>query len=90
MRYVGLVFLGMVLWAGQASAAKVDAEFALEIISQGKTIGEFYEENVDGAYRYSRVVHNGKLYICSDGLTGGPHLDKYYVAYSCYDDISPR
>ena len=42
MRYVGLVFLGMVLWAGQAVAAELDMERSEEVLVNGKMISEHY------------------------------------------------
>ena len=92
MRYVGLVFLGLVLWAGQASAARImDRQSTLEIITEGKTIGEFYttlevfDQQVN--YRTSRVVYQGRLFICSDWLIAPDgENNKQKVSYTCYDD----
>ena len=87
MRYLCLVFLGLVLLAGQASAAEVEAGFALKIMSEGRTIGELYQRLTDDEQtRISRVVYDGNLYICFDSLHGR-HLEKLYVAYTCYDEV---
>ncbi len=40
MRYLGLVFLGLVLWVGQALADEVSDKLALRVITEGKNIGE--------------------------------------------------
>ena len=85
MRYVGLVFLGMVLWAGQVTAEPLDDEKSLEVLVQGKTISQYYGE--DSRYnrrgrkvRYTRVIYRKKLYICEDGMGSG----RSYVY--CWDD----
>ena len=73
MRYVGLVVLGLVLWAGQASAERVSDERALLIVVNGKTIGEHYKtveyEGISSVeVRTSRVVFRTELFICNDWL----------------------
>ena len=92
MRYVGLMFVGLVLWVGQASAARIiDRQVALEIITEGKTIGESYstleafDQQVN--YRTSRVVYQGRLFICHDWLIAPDDANnKQNVSYTCYDD----
>ena len=81
MRYIGLVFLGLVFWAGQASAYMLSPDESLKVIIKGKTISEQYRRgNDEDVIRWSRVVYKNKLYICSDTLY------KRTVAYLCYDD----
>ena len=85
MRYVGLMFLGMVLWAGQVTAEPLDAEKSLEVLVQGKTISQYYGEDsrynrMKSKVRYTRVIYRKKLYICEDGMWSG----KSYVR--CWDD----
>ena len=80
MRYVGLMFLGMVLWAGQASADMLHAEEAEKVLTQGKTISEFYVEAKFAAVRYTRVIYRNDLYICRDLQAGGQ------VRIACWDD----
>ena len=70
MRYVGLVFLGLVLWAGQASADQVSDKLAKRVMTQGLTIGEDYYGTGPSAKRMSRVVYKFELYICMDYLKG--------------------
>lgn len=64
MRYVGLAFLGMVLWTGQVSAAKYEDEQALKIISEGKIINT---HNVNEQVLKLRVLYKGNYHICTDG-----------------------
>ena len=64
MRYVGLVFLGLSLWAGQASADLVQNKEAVKIILEGKIIHKHIK---DGVSLYMRVIHKGTYYICYDG-----------------------
>ena len=64
MRYVGLVFLGMVLWAGQASAAVFEGKEAAEIISYGEIIHSHVRSERS---LFLRVLYEGDYYICSDG-----------------------
>jgi hypothetical protein len=42
VRYVGLVFLGMVLWAGQVTAKEPD-EFDVEIRNQSGSFGNRFK-----------------------------------------------
>ncbi len=78
MRYVGLMALGMVLWAGQVTAKPLDAEKSLEVLVQGKTISEYYE--ADSKARYTRVIYRKKLYIFKDGKVTGSSF------VYCWDD----
>ena len=84
MRYVGLVFLGMVLWGGQASAEMLDAEEAEEVLTQGKTVSEFYEGTKYAGQRWTRVIYRNDLYICQDLKAGGQ------VQIVCWDDRIPN
>ena len=85
MRYVGLVFLGMVLWAGQVTAEAINSEKSLEVLVQGKTISQYYEADsrhnrMGRKARYTRVIYRKKLYICEDGMwSGRSHV-------RCWDD----
>ena len=92
MRYVGLVFLGMILWAGQAGADQVSNKQAERIITRGETIGEDYYGEGPQAKRISRVVYNLELYICMDFLGVPPNqmpntvAPTNHVLISCWDD----
>ena len=83
MRYVGLVFLGMVLWAGQAMAAELDMERSEEVLVNGKIISEHYFQppnSYQPPVRFSRVIHDDDLFICIDRV----HDAKLNMA--CYDE----
>ena len=75
MRYVALVFLGVVLWAGQASAVKIEGKPAVKIVLEGTIIRKHVVNDVS---LNMRVLHKGKYYVCKDGKLG----DKSYL--SCY------
>ena len=75
MRYLGLVFLGMVLWAGQASAVKIVGKPAVKIVSEGTII---HKHVVNDVSLNMRVLHKGAYYVCKDGQAG----DKSYLF--CY------
>ena len=86
MRYVRLMFLGMVLWAGPASAEMVPLEMAKQVLIEGKTIGEFYKKVGDALYRESRVIHDGSIYICKDWLSVLGSVRDLYVSVRCWND----
>ena len=82
MRYVGLIFLGMVLWAGQAMAAELDMERSEQILIKGKIVHERFIVK-DRSYefpRVTRVLYKGDLYICTD------YLSAKQVNFRCFDD----
>ena len=83
MRYVGLVFLGMVLWAGQAVAITIGSERSKSILLNGEVISETYNTNIrlDLEYtRITRIKYRGGLYICRDNVEGSE------VRVECFDD----
>ena len=75
MRYVGLVFLGMVLWAGQASAERIATKEAVKILIDGRIM----HQHLSGSSLTYRVIYRGTYYICYDGL---PTEDAYVTCHS--------
>jgi len=74
VRYVGLMFLGMVLWAGQASAAVFKGKEAAEIISDGEIIHSHLRNDL---ILILRVLYKGDYFICKDGnLTEAVYLQR--------------
>ena len=63
MRYFGLVFLGMVLWAGQASAEKIEGTQAVKIVVDSEII---HKHTKDGFRFRMRVTHKGDYYVRKD------------------------
>ena len=63
MRCVGLVILGLVLWAGQASAEKIEVKQAVKIVVDGEII---HKHTKDGFRFRMRVIHKGDYYVCKD------------------------
>ena len=85
MRYLGLVFLGLVLWVGQALADEVSDKLALRVITEGKNIGENYYGEFSKAQQMSLVVYKGDFYICMDFLAGQPlQMPDMDVLVSCW------
>tara|TARA_B100001059_G_C17468012_1_gene395514 strand:- start:97 stop:441 length:345 start_codon:yes stop_codon:yes gene_type:complete len=80
VRYVGLVFLGLVLWTGQASAELMSLKQSETIVAKGKTISEYYKrtDHQKIAVRHSRVVYNNVLFICTD------YVEKFDVVVGCF------
>lgn len=64
MRYIGLVFLGLVLWAGQASAVLLEQKWAEEIVLNGEIIHKHVSEK-KGMFEM-RVIHKNTYYMCMD------------------------
>ena len=60
MRYVGLVFLGMVLLSSQAFAKTYEDSEAEKIITSGKII----HMEVDGSFFNIRVIYKSSYYSC--------------------------
>ena len=65
MRYLSLVFLGLVLWAGQASAEKFLDTAAVKIIADGKII---HRSNLEPLSLLMRVIYEDKYFICVDKM----------------------
>ena len=85
MRYVGLVFLGMVLWAGQAMAAELDMERSEEVLVNGKIISEHYFQTPNSyqpPIRFTRVIHDDDLFICIDNI----RMEDKKLNMTCYDE----
>ena len=83
MRYLGLVFLGMVLWAGQAVAAELDMERSEEILVNGKIISEHYFQTPNSyqpPIQFTRVIHDDDLFICIDNVRD------MKLNMTCYDE----
>ena len=93
MRYVGLVFLGMVLWAGQASAVELTIVESEKVLIKGKVVSEYYMTNkekpvdVDTITRITRVIWQSKLFVCQD-FVNFPRgmIDKAILTVRCYDN----
>ena len=71
MRYVGLVFMGLVLWVGQVTAKEPD-EFnveirnnqeALEIVLKGQILNHSLNED---KRMEARIIYEGRYWICKD------------------------
>ena len=74
MRYVGLVFLGIVLWGGHtAGAVEMTAADSMEVVTNGKVVNQYikthgkHEFGLDTS-RTTRIIWKGRLYICQDYL----------------------
>ena len=64
MRYVGLVFLGLVLSAGQASAEFLRDGDAVKILKDGKILHIYTRESI---YRTSfNVIYKSQYFVCVD------------------------
>ena len=68
MRYVGLVFLGLVLWAGQASAdhhvRKLEGPRASTVLVLGEAVASTWE--TETFTRHTRVIYNEQYWMCRD------------------------
>ena len=101
MRYLGLVFLGIVLWGGHtAGAVEMTAGWSMEIVTNGKVVdqhtqvtrnqisraGLTWQETV----RTTRIIKGGKLYICEDYVVFHekvtPDLVNGQVVATCFSD----
>ena len=83
MRYVGLVFLGLVLWAGQVSAEPLDHERSKFILFSGEILSETYNTSLKRDFEYTRITrirYDGGLYICTDFVNYG------HVLVKCFDE----
>ena len=83
MRYVGLVFLGLVLWAGQVSAEPLDHERSKFILFSGEILSQTYNTSFKRDTEYTRITrirYDGGLYICTDFVYHG------VVRVSCFDE----
>ena len=66
MRYVGSLVLGMVFWAGQASAGVVEGKEPFNVLSKGTIIHSF--QNTKAAITHV-VLHGGQYWLCLGNLT---------------------
>ena len=68
MRYVGLVFLGMVLWAGQAAAdhhvRRLEGPRAATVLVFGEVVASTWETK--SFTRHTRVIYNEQYWMCKD------------------------
>jgi hypothetical protein len=81
VRYVGLVFLGLVLWAGQAVALEIDGGTSKVILEKGKIVHERYDSSVKyPLQRVTRVFYRGNLFICTD------YVQQRQAFFRCFDD----
>ena len=65
MRYLGLMFLGMVLWAGQATAEKFLDTAAVKIVADGKII---HRSNLERTSLLMRIIYEDRYFICVDKI----------------------
>ena len=97
MRYLGLVFLGLVLWGGHtAGAVEMTAADSMEVVTNGKVVNQHiksygkHEFGLD-TYRTTRIIWKGRLYICEDYLVFHekvtPDQVKGQVVARCFDDV---
>ena len=83
MRYLGLMFLGMVLWAFQASAVILDHERSKFILFNGEILSETYNTSLKRDFEYTRITrirHDGGFYICTD------FVNYAHVKVECYNE----
>ena len=78
MRYLGLVFLGLVLSAGQASAEVLRDMDAAKIFRDGKIA---HKNNATGLqiFRYG-VIYKGQYFVCMDDI----NRDSKLARFNCY------
>ena len=83
MRYVVLVFLGLVLSAGQATAELLVDGDAVKILRDGKIM---HKNNAEGLkiFRYG-VIYKGQYFVCIDDYTRDPKR-AYLKCYGTPDD----
>ena len=83
MRYLGLMFLGVVLWAFQASAVTLDHDRSKFILFNGEILSETYNTSLKRDFEYTRITrirYDGGLYICTDFVYPA------HVQVKCYDE----
>ena len=94
MRYVGLMFLGMVLCGGHtAGAVEMTAAESMKIVTNGKVVSE--HTRLSGKFkdvvRTTRIIWKGRLYICEDYVVWHdkvtPDQVNAQVVARCYDDV---
>ena len=94
MRYVGLMFLGMVLCGGHtAGAVEMTAAESMKIVTNGKVVSE--HTRLSGKWkdvvRTTRIIWKGRLYICEDYVVFHekvtPDQANGQVVAHCYDDV---
>jgi len=69
VRYLGLVFLGMILCKGQtAGAVQMTAAESMEVVTNGKVISEHtrHSRKWNETIRTTRIIWKSRLYICED------------------------
>jgi len=78
VRYLGLVFLGLVLSAGQASAEVLRDMDAAKIFRDGKIA---HKNNATGLqiFRYG-VIYKGQYFVCGDDT----NFDQKRAFLTCY------
>ena len=96
MRYVGLMFLGMVLCGGHTTgAAEMTAAESMKVVTNGKVVNQYiqtYGKHEDGldTVRTTRIIWKGRLYICEDYLVFHekvtPNQANGQVVAHCFND----
>ena len=96
MRYLGLVFLGIVFCGGHtAGAVEMTAAESMEVVTNGKVVNQYiqtYGKRKDGldTVRTTRIIWQGRLYICEDYLVSQervtPDQRNRQVVATCFDD----
>ena len=94
MRYVGLMFLGMVLCGGHtAGAVEMTAGESMKVVTNGKVVSEHtrFSGNFKGVVRTTRIIWKGRLYICEDYVVRHdkitPDQVNAQVVARRYDDV---
>ena len=94
MRYLGLVFLGMILCRGQtAGAVQMTAAESMEVVTNGKVMSKHtrLSRKWNETIRTTRIIWKGRLYICEDYLVFHekvtPDQVKGQVVARCFDDV---
>jgi len=92
VRYLSLMFLGMVLCLGHTAAAKeLTAAESMDVVTKGKVVSQYiqtYGKHKDGldTVRTTRIIWQGRLYICEDYLVFHDTQANGQVVARCFDD----
>ena len=75
MRYLGLMFLGMVIYGGHtAGAVEMTAAESMKVVTNGKVVSEHTRltEKWKDTIRTTRIIWEGRFYICEDYVVFDP------------------
>ena len=93
MRYLGLVFLGMILCRGQtAGAVQMTAAESMEVVTNGKVISEHtrLSRKWNETIRTTRIIWKSRLCICEDQVVFHEKITadqvNGQVVATCFDD----